>query len=244
MSIRIQEVSRLSNGTALSRETEKPGSNTIFIPFDVLWEQQRAGVIKLVHFSFSNLHQILAAANVVLSNPERAATGLRLNSALISATFGRTRRIQAPNSVEVTLQHLETVVEQPTCVSWNPELGYWSDAGCALLTYNATASVCRCDHMSVFSVASATGAGTATSPAFSIMTLQIVTYIVAAISVLCVVLILVKVEFPPFYPRGALFSGGEPPIIPRLSSISWHHILQATVSRGVKNKAVNYGNFC
>ena len=208
MSIRIQEVGRLSNGTSVAKDTESSNINTITIPFNILWDQSRAGVIKLVHFSFSNLHQILGAANIVLSNPERAATGMQLNSELISATFGRTRRIQVPDTVEVTLQHLQNVIDDPTCVSWNPDLGYWSDAGCTLISSNATTSVCRCDHMSVFSVASAAGAGTATAPGFSIMTLQIVTYIVAAISVLCVVLILVKVEFPPFYRRGALFSPG------------------------------------
>lgn len=203
MSVNIQDVGRLSNGTELGRDED--GENSILLPFNVLWDQSRSGIIKLVHFSFTNVHEILGSANIVVSTTGKEP--LRLNSRLVSASFGRNRRIQFPDTVEVTLHHLEPQENvDPICVSWNPELGYWSDSGCSLIESNLSVSRCRCDHMSVYGLVSRVPGAEAT-PGFSIMTLQIVTYIVAAISVICVVLILVKVRehFLPFYPQGILF---------------------------------------
>ena len=187
MSVTIQEVGRLSNGTRLTNEKD---SNSILLPFSVLWDQARSGIIKLVHFSFDNVHEILGAADIKVSAPQQP---LRLNSKLVSASFGRTGRIQFPNTVEVTLAHLTSMESgSAVCVSWSMEMSAWTDSGCSLVETSATETKCACDHMSVYGLAARLGE-TVPRPGFSIMTLQIVTYIVAGISVLCVVLILVKV---------------------------------------------------
>ena len=83
------------------------------------------------------------------------------------------------------------------CVAWDTGLGAWTDSGCSLVTSSEAASVCRCDQMTAFALMLSPSSGTAPHPQVSsvpIMTLQIVTYIVAGVSVLCVVLILVKVS--------------------------------------------------
>ena len=86
------------------------------------------------------------------------------------------------------------VGETPLCVAWETETASWADRGCALAHSNASHSTCRCDRLAAYAVMTAPTENMAPeTTAFPIVTLQIVTYIVAAISVLCVVLILVKV---------------------------------------------------
>ena len=208
MSVSIQEVGRLANGSRLTNEED---ANSVYLPFNVLWDQARSGIVKLVHFSFDNVHEVLAGADVRLSSAAEAAEDgavdakrLTLNSKLVSASFGRTRRrVQFPDKVEVRLEHLAAVgaaAPPPTCVSWSPDLAAWTDSGCSLLETSAAVTTCACDHMSLYAlladptvVGSGSTAARGSGSSFSIVTLQIVTYIVAAISVVCVVLILVKV---------------------------------------------------
>ena len=76
---------------------------------------------------------------------------------------------------------------------WDSELSAWSDLGCSTGATNASHTICECEHLTNFALAMAPEALPTSSPAFSIMTLQIVTYVVAAVSAACVVLILVKV---------------------------------------------------
>lgn len=207
MSVTIQDVGRLSNGTVLGRSNGDESENSVLIPFNVLWDQSRSGIIKLVYFSFSTVHELLGSANIVVSgDEEEPEQNLKLNSRLVSASFGRTRRIEFPDAVEVSLHHLEPLdpLETPTCVSWNHELGYWSDSGCILVESTASASTCRCDHMALYGLVSRAFPSGRDTPGFSIVTLQIVTYIVAAISIVCVVLILVKVG------SGSFVSTGDP----------------------------------
>ena len=202
------EIGRLTNGTRLpANDFEEPygeAENALHLPFNVLWEQARSGITKLVHFSYRNLHEILGQGEVELTltgeNSPSTAKGMSLNSRVISGSFGRGRQIQFPNSVEISLRHLEPIrpdsPAHPVCVFWDYELSAWSNSGCSLLNSNSTHSTCRCDHLASFAIMTApNGDGSNSSPGgFPIMTLQIVTYIVAAISVLCVVLILVKVR--------------------------------------------------
>ena len=88
---------------------------------------------------------------------------------------------------------------QVVCVTWEREMAAWTRAGCSLLSSTETASTCSCDSMGAFALllapAESSGAGSGgPGSAVPIVTLQIVTYCVAAVSVLCVVLILVKVS--------------------------------------------------
>ena len=207
MSVSIMEIGRLTNGTRLpANEFEEPygfAENSLNLPFNVLWEQARSGITKLVHFSYRNLHEILGQGEVEISNFRRNSphsvprSSMSLNSRVISGSFGRGRQIQFPNSVEISLRHLEPISPDsqahPICVFWDYELSAWSNSGCSLASSNSTHSICRCDHLASFAIMTAPNADAPSSAGFPIMTLQIVTYIVAAISVLCVVLILVKV---------------------------------------------------
>ena len=191
------EIGRLTNGTSLplSQYEEPYGqiTNTITIPFNVLWTEARAGITKILQFSFRNLEDILAQAEVDLSDEE-----LIINSRIISAAFGPSRsQIQFPDSVVAELSHLERLGEgeRSVCVWWDSRLTAWSEAGCHLASQNSSHSQCRCDSLAPLAVMKTRGpAHSSQSSTVPIMTLQIVTYIVAAISVVCVVLILVKVS--------------------------------------------------
>merc|ERR1712088_341433 len=124
-------------------------------------------------------------------------SSMSLNSRIISASFGRGRKIQFPGSVEISLRHLEEVDPRrpahSVCAVWDPEQSAWSNIGCTLASSNVTDSVCRCSRLGYTAVIAAPNADGPSSPTtLPVMTLQIVTYIVAAISVLCVLLILVK----------------------------------------------------
>ena len=200
MSASIMEIGRLTNGTTvpLSEYEEPYGDvhNTITIPFNVLWTEAKAGIAKLVHFSFKNLGQILGQAELELSSGQ-----LLLNSRIISVAFGATQsQVQFPNSVMVSLRHLETLQEEErsVCVWWDSRSVSWSQAGCSLLSSNSSHSQCRCDSLAPLALMRRPAqAELDQASSLPIMTLQIVTYIVAAISVLCVVLILVKVSSQP-----------------------------------------------
>ena len=210
MSASIMEIGRLTNGTKLPvTDYEEPyGSldNSITIPFNVLWEEARAGITKTVHFSFRNLHEILGQAQVDHSNNQQSGVSrasMSINSRIISGSLGRGRAhhsLPFPHTVTVSLRHLAPVQDPASvlCVAWDTGLGAWTDSGCSLVTSNVEVSVCRCDTMSAFALMLAPSEDSVPHPQVStvpIMTLQIVTYIVASISVLCVVLILVKVSF-------------------------------------------------
>lgn len=208
MSASIMEIGRLTNGTKLPlTDYEEPyGSldNSISIPFNVLWEEARAGITKTVHFSFRNLHEILGQAEVDHSTNQHGVSraSMSINSRVISGSFGRGRaghQIPFPHTVTVSLRHLAPVTDPASvlCVAWDTGLGAWTDSGCSLVTSSEAASVCRCDQMTAFALMLSPSSGSAPHPQVSsvpIMTLQIVTYIVAGVSVLCVVLILVKVS--------------------------------------------------
>ena len=81
------------------------------------------------------------------------------------------------------------------CVVLDPEQTAWSNLGCSLASSNKTHSVCRCSRLGSTSLITAPNADGPSAPTtLPVMTLQFVTYIVAAISVLCVLHILVKVS--------------------------------------------------
>ena len=213
MSASIMEIGRLTNGTKLPvTDYEEPyGSldNSVIIPFNVLWEEARNGITKLVHFSFRNVHEILGQAEVDLSNQASSnsllgvsRSSMSINSRVISASLGRGRagqQIQFPHTIQVNLQHLTPVSADSAvvCVAWDYQVSAWTNSGCTLISTNKTNSVCRCNRMSAYTVMLTPHHNDPAhigSPSVPIMTLQIVTYIVAAISVLCVVLILIKVS--------------------------------------------------
>ena len=201
MSASILEIGRLTNGTSLPlTEYEEPYGdvlNTITIPFNVLWTEARAGITKLVHFSFKNLDDILGQAEVELSSGQH----LLINSRIISVALGATQsQVQFPNNVMASVRHLESLRdgERSVCVWWDSRSVSWSQSGCSLLSSNSSHSQCRCDCLAPLAVMrSPAPAESDQSSSVPIVTLQIVTYIVAAISVLCVVLILVKVSSQP-----------------------------------------------
>ena len=210
MSASIMEIGRLTNGTKLPvTNYEEPfGSldNSVILPFNVLWEEARNGITKMVHFSYRNVHEILGQAEVDFSNYDSnhemsvSRSSMSINSRVISASFGRGRagqQINFPNSVMINLKHLSPVSddESAVCVAWDSHLSGWSNSGCSLLAGNKTHSTCRCDRMTAYAIMLTLVSGDLNNgQSVPIMTLQIVTYIVAAISVLCVVLILVKVR--------------------------------------------------
>jgi hypothetical protein len=238
MSLSVQEIGRLNNGTRVPLDEYKLGSDeeqdeegvrtsSLYLPYSLLWEQATAGILKLVHFSFygGSLHEILGQADIILEaedGEEPEYHQLVLNARIILATFSRARKatttalVHFPETVEVVLAHVDRQLAElsaaeindgdflPACVVWNAELSRWSDAGCRLVATNASHTTCRCTRLGPYSLAmraplhGAAGqkamAGAASSAGgISVVTLQIVTYIVAAISVLCVILILLKV---------------------------------------------------
>ena len=209
MSVSVQNVGRFrTNGTVLgSRNPDRENANTVFVPYNVLVEQSRTGVVKTVLFAYNGLEYILDSTNVVLTtNTElfkNSNQDLELASRVSAVSFGRRRRLQYPDTIEVTLHHVEpsTVGRPVVCVNWNPELAFWTDAGCSLLNTDENKTVCRCDRTGMFALAAASQSATAddlnggNSAGISLVTLQIVTYIVATISVICILLILVKVIF-------------------------------------------------
>ena len=204
------DLGRSTNGTRLPLENyvEPYGEaeNKMSLPFNVLWEQARSGITKMVHFSYKNLHQILGQADmeIIPQSGDLLPTSIprssmSLNSRIISGSFGRGRKIQFPNSVEISLKHLEEVDSlrpaHSICVIWDPEQSAWSNLGCTRASSNATHTLCRCSSLGSTAVITAPNVDGPSAPTtLPVMTLQIVTYIVAAISVLCVLLILVKVS--------------------------------------------------
>jgi hypothetical protein len=236
MSLSVQEIGRLNNGTRVpldeyrldsdeDQDEEGVRTSSLYLPYSLLWEQATAGILKLVHFSFygGSLHEILGQADIILEDGEEPEFHqLVLNARIILATFSRARKaattalVHFPETVEVVLAHVDRQLAEmsaaemnnddflPACVVWNAELSRWSDAGCRLVATNASHTTCRCTRLGPYSLAmraplhGAAGqkamAGAASSAGgISVVTLQIVTYIVAAISVLCVILILLKV---------------------------------------------------
>ena len=207
MTVSIMEIGHLTNGTSLpANNFEEPFGlvdDRINLPLAALWDHARSGITKLVHFSFKNLHEILGHAEISISNSASSEvqhyerSSLSLNSQVISGSLGRARHIQLPEPVQITLKHLNPIPDvsttQPVCVFWDFELSAWSDLGCSTVATNASHTICECEHLTNFALAMAPEALPTSSPAFSIMTLQIVTYVVAAVSAACVVLILVKV---------------------------------------------------
>ena len=210
MSVYVMEIGHLAIGTILpSRNYEEPFGeleDILYIPSSVLWEQARSGITKVVQFSFKNVQTLLGQAEVELVKSEGdhmqifSSHQLKLNSKILLGLFGRGRKIIFPNTVEVTLKHVKPVSEDQAahqiCVHWNYETSTWSNTGCSLAWSNITHSVCRCHHLTSFAVTTGAegGPGVASSQAYiPVMALQIVTYIVPAISILCLVLILVKV---------------------------------------------------
>ena len=203
MSASIMEIGRMTNGTSLplSQYEEPYGevANTITIPFNVLWTEARAGITKILQFSFRNLEEILGQAEVEFSEEEEEE--LTINSRIILAAFGPSRsQVQFPEVVTASLRHLERLEEgeRAVCVWWDSRLSSWSQAGCQLVSASSSSSQCQCDVMAPLAVMRTPGRAALSSQSSTvpIMTLQIVTYIVAAISVVCVVLILVKVSSP------------------------------------------------
>jgi hypothetical protein len=210
MSVSIMEIGRSTNGSQLPVDNFVDpfgeARDHLVLPFNVLWEQARSGITKLVHFSFKNLHQILGQADMdILPGPgdllpaSIPRSSMSLNSRIISASFGRGRKIQFPNSVEMVLRHLEPVdpsrPASSVCAVWDPEQTAWSNLGCTLASSNASHSVCHCSRLGYTALITAPNADGPSAPSsLPVVTLQIVTYIVAAISVLCVLLILVKVR--------------------------------------------------
>ena len=210
MSASIMEIGRLTNGTKVPMtDYEDPyGSldNNIIIPFNILWNEARNGITKLVHFSFRNAHEILGQAEVDFSNYGSdsalsvSRSSMSINSRVISASFTRgqsKQQIEFPLNIQINLQHLSPLSseESAVCVAWDYQISAWTNAGCNLVSGDKEHSVCRCDRMTAYAIMltpNVSDPGSTSS--FPIMTLQIVTYIVAAISVLCVVLILVKVS--------------------------------------------------
>ena len=209
MSVSVQNVGRFrTNGTVLgSRNLEADTvANTVYVPYNVLVEQSRSGIVKTVLFAYKGLEHILDSTNVVLTTNKELMNDnddLELVSRVTAVSFGRRRRLQYPDTVDVTLNHIDpsTTRRPVVCVSWNPELAFWTDAGCSLIQSDDNETVCRCDRTGMFALASARQAGAGSSghlngsaAGISLVTLQIVTYIVATISVICVLLILVKVN--------------------------------------------------
>merc|ERR1719275_296391 len=96
MSVSIMEIGRSTNGSRLPKEkyAEPFGQITdnVNLPFNVLWEQARSGITKMVHFSFKNLHQILGQAEMEIV-PQTGdllpasipRSSMSLNSRIISA---------------------------------------------------------------------------------------------------------------------------------------------------------------
>ena len=202
MSASIMEIGRLTNGTTLPlSEYEEPYGqvlNTITIPFNVLWTEARGGITKLLHFSFRNLEDILGQAEVEFSEQQQEEEQLLINSRIISAAFGASRsEVEFPDSLTVSLSHLSRLGpgERSVCVWWDSRVTAWSRAGCHLLSSSPSHSECSCHSLAPLAVLrTASPAQSPQSSSLPILTLQIVTYIVAAISVVCVVLILVKVR--------------------------------------------------
>ena len=175
MSASIVEIGRLTNGTKLpTTDFEEPyGSldNSITIPFTVLWEEARAGVTRMVHFSFRNLHEILGQAEVDSSNhSERVSrASMSINSRVISGSFGRGRsghQVPFPHTVTASLRHLAPVTDPASvlCVAWDLGLGAWTSSGCSLVSSTPAASVCRCDTLTAFAVMLTPSSGSSSYP--------------------------------------------------------------------------------
>ena len=102
------EIGRSTNGSQLPKEkyAEPFGqiTDTINLPFNVLWEQARSGITKMVHFSFKNLHQILGQAEMEivpqtgdnLLPPSIPRSSMSLNSRIISASSDVAGRFSSP----------------------------------------------------------------------------------------------------------------------------------------------------
>jgi hypothetical protein len=81
-----------------------------------------------------------------------------INSKVIGASLGKGRHVRLADPVQITLKHLRSGTG-PVCVYWDYTTLAWSNAGCRLISTNATHSRCECNHLTNFALLMEEGDG-------------------------------------------------------------------------------------
>ena len=112
-----------------------------------LQENSENGAVRIIFASYNEFDQLLVPS-------QRPNASLRfVNSKVISASLGKGRHIQLPDSVKITLKHLKTWnVSRPVCVFWDYAIQAWSNEGCTMIGTNLTHTQCECDHLTNFAL--------------------------------------------------------------------------------------------
>ena len=112
-----------------------------------LQENSENGAVRIIFASYNEFDQLLVPS-------QRVNASLRfVNSKVISASLGKGRHIQLPDSVKITLAHLRTHnVSRPVCVFWDYAIQTWSNEGCRMIETNVTHTRCECDHLTNFAL--------------------------------------------------------------------------------------------
>ena len=170
--------------------------DTVSLALSDLADNSAAGLAEAVFFSYGTLHEILAGAKKHLSSieDEAEADNYDLNSRVVSASLGRGRHIELGQAVRIRLRHLEeAAMETPVCVFWDYEVHGWSDSGCHVVASNETYTECECDHLTNFAVLMKPVAMSNANSLLTNVRLDIVAYVVAAVILIALFLLLVKV---------------------------------------------------
>jgi hypothetical protein len=112
-----------------------------------LQENSENGAVRIIFATYNEFDQLLVPS-------QRPNASLRfVNSKVISASLGKGRHIQLPDTVKITLKHLKTRnVSHPVCVFWDYAIQTWSNEGCSMVATNLTHTQCECDHLTNFAL--------------------------------------------------------------------------------------------
>ena len=170
-----------------------PIHDSITISADTLRRNaDQSGISKVVFLTYQQLHEILADADVHLTDKKQEVSkDWVLNSKVISASFSVGKHVQLENPLQITLKHLDQNLSNPICVFWNFEYNSWSNSGCRVKETSNFETTCECDHLTIFALLMRSD-GTEiaqTGNGIALIVFQIISYVALAI-VICVILFL------------------------------------------------------
>ncbi|XP_062386986.1 adhesion G protein-coupled receptor E3-like [Sardina pilchardus] len=121
---------------------------------DTHWETATGaefpGVTTVALLTYKNLEK--STNNSFAVTPDDANTKFQMNSKVVTATVSNSNTTQLTKNITLSFSHLSAKQEQHKCVYWDHGRNAWSDRGCAVVTTNASHTVCSCNHLSSFAV--------------------------------------------------------------------------------------------
>ena len=212
MAISVLNIKEIRNGSTFPlnsyEEPFGPIEDSIHIPTEALRWNSKTRMAKAVFFSFKRLDEILTNGAKEVGSQLGKSLGRKLkekssggrqviNSRVISGSLARGKHLELPaaSPATISLRHLrvDNVRGPPVCVFWDWELSAWSDVGCWVLETNATRTVCQCSHLTNFALLMEEDSLSAVALHFPAFHVEIVVAAVAAVLLIAIVVLLIKV---------------------------------------------------